>query len=40
VAISRINKAEAARVLAALEQLDLDEEFPEQPDAALTKIPR
>ena len=40
VAISRINAAEAAKVLAALEQLDLDEEFPEQPGAALTHKPR
>jgi hydrogenase expression/formation protein HypC len=30
VAISRINAAEAAKVLAALEQLDLDEGFPEE----------
>jgi hydrogenase expression/formation protein HypC len=40
VAISRINAAEAAKVLAALEQLDLDEEFPEQPDAVLSLKPR
>ena len=31
VAISCINAAEAAKVLEALERLDLDEEFPEQP---------
>jgi hydrogenase expression/formation protein HypC len=40
VAISRINAAEAAKVLAALEQLDLDEEFPEQTDAVLSHKPR
>jgi hydrogenase expression/formation protein HypC len=40
VAISRINAAEAAKVLAALEQLDLDEEFPEQQDAVPSHKPR
>jgi hydrogenase expression/formation protein HypC len=40
VAISRINAAEAAKVLAALEQLDLDEEFPEQSDAVPIHKPR
>ena len=35
VAISRINAAEAVKVLAALEELDLDEEFPKQPDDEL-----
>jgi hydrogenase expression/formation protein HypC len=40
VAISRINAAEAAKVLAALEQLDLDEEFPEQPDNVVSHKPR
>jgi hydrogenase expression/formation protein HypC len=40
VALSRINAAEAAKVLAALEQLDLDEKFPGQPDAALPRKPR
>jgi hydrogenase expression/formation protein HypC len=40
VAISRINAAEAAKVLAALEQVDLDEEFPEQPDAVPIQKPR
>jgi hydrogenase expression/formation protein HypC len=33
VAISRINAAEAAKVLDALEQLELNEQLPEQPDA-------
>jgi hydrogenase expression/formation protein HypC len=36
VAISRINATEAAKVLAALEQLDLDEEFQVDPPARLT----
>jgi len=40
VAISRINAAEAAKVLAALEQLDLGEEFPEHIDAAHSYKPR
>jgi hydrogenase expression/formation protein HypC len=40
VAISRINAAEAAKVLAAMEQLELDEEFPEQPDAVASHKPR
>jgi hydrogenase expression/formation protein HypC len=40
VAISRINAAEAANVLAALEQLDLGEGFPEQPDAVPSHNPR
>jgi hydrogenase expression/formation protein HypC len=35
VAISRINATEAAKVLAALEQLDLDEDFEEEPVAHL-----
>jgi hydrogenase expression/formation protein HypC len=39
VAISRINAAEAAKVLAALEELDLDEEFPPQPYAELSPEP-
>jgi hydrogenase expression/formation protein HypC len=40
VAISRINAAEAAKVLAALQQLDLDEEFSEKPDAVPSHKPR
>ena len=40
VAISRIDAAEAAKVLAALGELDLDEEFPEQPDAEQNHLPR
>jgi hydrogenase expression/formation protein HypC len=40
VAISRIDAAEAAKVLAALEELDLDEEFPPDPDTLLTSQPR
>ena len=40
VAISRINAAEAARVLEALEQLDLNEELSAQPDVALFHKPR
>jgi hydrogenase maturation factor len=40
VAISRIKAAEAAKVLASLEELDLDEEFPEQADAELSRKPR
>jgi hydrogenase expression/formation protein HypC len=35
VAISRINAAEAAKVLAALEELDLDEDFPEPPNVEI-----
>jgi hydrogenase expression/formation protein HypC len=35
VAISRINAAEAAKVLATLEELDLDEDFPEPPNAEI-----
>ena len=34
VAISRINAAEAAKVLEALEQLDLNEDLSDQPDVA------
>jgi hydrogenase expression/formation protein HypC len=40
VAITRINAAEAAKVLAALEELDLNEEFPEQPHVELSHKPR
>lgn len=40
VAISRVNAAEAARVLRDLEQLDLAEEFPEQSDETLVHKPR
>jgi hydrogenase expression/formation protein HypC len=40
VAISRINAAEAAKVLEALEQLDLNEELSDQPDLAPTNKPR
>ena len=40
VAISRINAAEAARVIEALEQLDLNEELSDQPDVALLHKPR
>lgn len=40
VAISRINAAEAARVIEALEQLDLNEELSDQPDVALLDKPR
>ena len=40
VAISRINAAEAAKVLHDLEQLDLGEEFPEPSEEALTHKPR
>jgi hydrogenase expression/formation protein HypC len=40
VAISRINAAEAAKVIAALEELDLNEEFPEQRDAEPSYKPR
>jgi hydrogenase expression/formation protein HypC len=40
VAISRINAAEAARVLEALEQLDLNEELSDQPDVTLLHKPR
>ncbi len=32
VAITRINAAEAARVLAALEEIDLEEEFVDEPE--------
>ena len=39
VAISRINAAEAAKVLEALEQLDLNEELADQPDVALFDKP-
>jgi len=35
VAISRINADEAAKVLAALEELDLDDDFEEQPVSRL-----
>ncbi len=37
VAITRIDAAEAAKVLEALEQLDLDENFAEEPDAVSSK---
>jgi len=37
VAITRINRAEAAKVLEALEGLELTEDFPEQPDEAAPK---
>jgi hydrogenase expression/formation protein HypC len=40
VAISRINADEAAKVLAALEGLDLDEELLEEPAAELRHKPR
>ena len=40
VAISRINADEAAKVLAALEELDLDEEFSEEPLAEQLYKPR
>ena len=40
VAISRINADEAEQVLAALEELDLDEEFSEEPVAELRQKPR
>jgi hydrogenase expression/formation protein HypC len=40
VAISRINAEEAEKVLAALEELELDEEFPEQPAVELGHQPR
>jgi hydrogenase expression/formation protein HypC len=35
VAISRINAAEAAKIVESLEQLDLNEELADQPDVAL-----
>jgi hydrogenase expression/formation protein HypC len=40
IAISRINADEAARVLAALKELDLDEEFFEEPVAESSHKPR
>ncbi len=40
VAISRINAAEAAKVLEDLERLDLLENLPEQSDEALAHKPR
>jgi hydrogenase expression/formation protein HypC len=40
VAISRINAAEAAKVLQTLEQLDLNEEIPDHLDGALIDKPR
>jgi hydrogenase expression/formation protein HypC len=40
IAISRINAAEAAKVMAALEELDLNDEFPEQPHADRSHKPR
>ncbi|HEX2475496.1 MAG TPA: HypC/HybG/HupF family hydrogenase formation chaperone [Lacipirellulaceae bacterium] len=40
VAISRINADEAAKVLAALEELDLDDELLEEPAAELGQNPR
>ena len=40
VAISRINADEAAKVLAALEELDLDDEFSEEPLAEQLHKPR
>jgi hydrogenase expression/formation protein HypC len=40
VAISRINAEEAEKVLAALEELELDEEFPEQPAIESSYKPR
>lgn len=40
VAISRINAAEAAKVLKSLEQLDLSEEFSDELDATLLHKPR
>jgi hydrogenase expression/formation protein HypC len=40
VAISRINAAEAAKVLAALEALDLNDELPKLPDFELSRGPR
>jgi hydrogenase expression/formation protein HypC len=40
VAISRINADEAAKVLAALEELDLDDEFSEEQVAQLRHPPR
>lgn len=40
VAISRINPEEAAKVLAALEELDLDDEFSEEPLAEQRHKPR
>lgn len=40
VAISRINAAEAARVLAALEQLDLDDELSDEQPSGTVNLPR
>jgi hydrogenase expression/formation protein HypC len=40
VAISRINADEAAKVLAALNELDLNEEVPDEPVADLRHKPR
>jgi hydrogenase expression/formation protein HypC len=40
VAISRINADEAEKVLAALEELELEEEFPAQPAVELSHKPR
>jgi hydrogenase expression/formation protein HypC len=40
VAISRINAQEAEKVLAALEELELEEEFPQQPTSELSHKPR
>jgi hydrogenase expression/formation protein HypC len=40
VAISRINAEEAEKVLAALEELELEEEFPLQPAVELIQKPR
>jgi hydrogenase expression/formation protein HypC len=40
VAISRINAQEAEKVLAALEELELEEDFPEQPTRELSHKPR
>jgi hydrogenase expression/formation protein HypC len=40
VAISRINADEAAKVLAALEELDLDDDFPEVSSGELRHKPR
>jgi hydrogenase expression/formation protein HypC len=40
VAISRINAEEAEKVLAALEELELEEEFPAQPAVEFSQQPR
>jgi hydrogenase expression/formation protein HypC len=40
VAISRINAQEAEKVLAALEELELKEDFPAAPDVELSQEPR